>query len=155
VERRRRVVADREDILAPDRDAAEVVLPLDEFLKDHRLRPVPRRKPPGLVVRPDELLFRVDAIDVLPAAAGVRLEDRGQTRVLDERVPVERVLQVAQRLVRDVRDVRLVGRTTVFGTATPSSRASVHSKNFSSASHQNGSFTTTVPWSTALFRCAR
>ena len=49
----------------------------------------------------------------------------------------------------------LFGRTTVRGTATPSFRASVHSKNFSSASHQNGSFTTTVPRIEALLRCAR
>ena len=49
----------------------------------------------------------------------------------------------------------LFGSTTVFGTATPSIRASVHSKNFSSASHQKGSFTTTVPMSAALLRCAR
>ena len=49
----------------------------------------------------------------------------------------------------------LFGSTIVFGTATPSLRASVHSKNFSSASHQKGSFTTTVPISAALFRWAR
>jgi len=41
------------------------------------------------------------------------------------------------------------------GTATPSFRARVHSKNFSSASHQKGSFTTTVPMSAMLLRCAR
>jgi hypothetical protein len=49
----------------------------------------------------------------------------------------------------------LLGSTTVFGTATPILRASVHSKNFSSAFHQNGSLTTTVPISAALLRCAR
>ena len=49
----------------------------------------------------------------------------------------------------------LFGRTTVRGTATPSFRASVHSKNFSSASHQKGSFTTIVPRIDALLRCAR
>src|SRR6266581_4632368 len=48
----------------------------------------------------------------------------------------------------------LFGRTTVFGTATPSFRASVHSKNFSSACHQNGSLMTVVPRRTALLRCA-
>src|SRR2546430_16433562 len=84
VERSGGVVADRDDILPADRDAADVVLPLDELLKDHRLRPVPRRKSAGLVVRPDELLFRVDAIDVLPSAAGVRLEDPGETPGFDE-----------------------------------------------------------------------
>src|SRR5438034_1264918 len=108
VERRRGVVADRKDILAADRDAADVVLPLDELLKDHRLRPVAGRKRAGLVVGPDELLLGVDAIDVLPPAAGIRLQDRGQPRVLDERVPFERVLKVAKGLVRDVGDVRLV-----------------------------------------------
>src|SRR5256714_5511664 len=55
VERRRRVIPDRKDILATDGDAADVVLPLDELLKDHRLRPVSRRESAGLVVRPDEL----------------------------------------------------------------------------------------------------
>ena len=49
----------------------------------------------------------------------------------------------------------LLGRTTVFGTATRSLRASVHSKNFSSASHQKGSLITVVPIRTALFKCAR
>ena len=49
----------------------------------------------------------------------------------------------------------LFGSTTVFGTATPSLRARVHSKNFSSASHQKGSFTTTVPSTAMLLRCAR
>jgi hypothetical protein len=49
----------------------------------------------------------------------------------------------------------LFGRTTVFGTATPRWRARVHSKNFSSASHQKGSLITTVPFKAALFRNAR
>src|SRR4030088_1362448 len=49
----------------------------------------------------------------------------------------------------------LFGNTTVFGTATPSMRARVHSKNFSSASHQNGSFTTTLPRTAMLLRWAR
>src|SRR2546423_1087665 len=42
VERRRRVIADRKNILPTDGDAADVVLPLDELLKDHRLGPVSR-----------------------------------------------------------------------------------------------------------------
>src|SRR5438309_3609922 len=111
VEWRGRVITDWENVLAPDGDAPDVVLPLDELLQDHRLRAVPRREPTGLVVRPDELLLGVDAIDVLPSAAGVRLQDRGQPRVLDERVPIERVLEGAQRLIRDVGDVRLVRET--------------------------------------------
>src|SRR5256885_9460131 len=102
------VVANRKDVLPSDGDAPDVVLPLDELLKDHRLRPVSGREPAGLVVGPDELVLRVDSIDVLPSAAGVWLQDRGQARVLDERVPVERVLDVAQRVIRDVGDVRLV-----------------------------------------------
>src|SRR5438094_685202 len=77
VKRRRWVIADREDVLPSDGDASDVVLPLDELLQDHRLRPVPRRETPGLVVGPDQLVLRVDAIDVLPSAAGVRLQDRG------------------------------------------------------------------------------
>src|SRR5207248_9762243 len=36
-ERRARVVADREYVLASDADAADVVVPVDELLQDHRL----------------------------------------------------------------------------------------------------------------------
>src|SRR5207245_2612502 len=96
------------DVLSTDADAPDVVLPLDELLEDHRFRPVARCEPTRLVVRPDELLLAVHAIDVLPTTAGVRLEDGGKAGVSEERIPVERVLPVAQRLVRDLRDVRLV-----------------------------------------------
>ena len=49
----------------------------------------------------------------------------------------------------------LEGRMTVFGTATPTRRATTLLKNLSSADHQNGLLTTTVPSATAFFRIAR
>src|SRR5207245_7423027 len=60
-ERRLGVVADREDVVASDADAPDVVVPVDKFLQDHRLQA-------GLVVRGDELLHRADDEDVLPRA---------------------------------------------------------------------------------------
>ena len=47
------------------------------------------------------------------------------------------------------------GRRTVFGTATPTPFATTLLKNLSSAVHQNGLFTTTVPSATAFLRIAR
>jgi len=47
------------------------------------------------------------------------------------------------------------GSRTVFGTATPAPRATTLLKNLSSADHQNGLLTTTVPSATACFRIAR
>src|SRR5207245_8382309 len=72
-------------------DAAHVVVPVDELLQDHRLQA-------GLVVGGDELFDRVDDEDVFPPAAGVRLEHGGEARVRNQVLPVERKLQVAQRL---------------------------------------------------------
>ena len=91
-------------MLAPDADAADVVVPVDELLQDHRLEP-------GLVVGRDELLDRVDDEHVLPAAARVGLQHRRQARVADQRLPVQRELEVAERpLLVDVGDVLLVGQ---------------------------------------------
>ena len=103
-ERRARVVADGEDVLAPDADAAHVVLPVDELLQDHRLQAAG-------VVGGDQLLDGVDDVHVLPASPGVRLEHRRQPGVGDDAFPVQRMLKVAQRLlVVDVGDVLLVGQ---------------------------------------------
>src|SRR5439155_11106773 len=57
VERRLGVVADGHDVLARDADAADVVLPIDELLQDHRLLT-------GAVVGAQELLERSDDEDV-------------------------------------------------------------------------------------------
>ena len=104
LERRSRVVPDRQDVLAADADAADVVVPIDELLEDHRLRS-------GLVERGDQLLDGVDDEHVLPAPTGVGLEHGRHARVRNDVLPVQRELKVAQRPdVVDVRDVLLVGQ---------------------------------------------
>ena len=47
------------------------------------------------------------------------------------------------------------GRITVFGTATPTARATTLLKNLSSADHQKGLLTTIVPSAANFFRIAR
>ena len=104
VERRFRVVAQGQDLVAPDADTADVVVPGDELLQDHRLQA-------GLVVGGDQLLQGIDDVDVLPATTSVRFQHRRQACVADDRLPVKRVLQVPERaFVVDLRDVLLVGQ---------------------------------------------
>ena len=85
------------------------------------------------------------------------LEDARQADVVDDRLPVERILEVAQALVvLDARDVLLVRQHDASsGCATPSFVASDASKNLSSAVHMNGLLTTVAPCSTACLRYVR
>src|SRR5205085_10535189 len=48
--------------------------------------------------------------DVLPTAAVERLEKRGQAGVVDDRLPVERKLKIAQAVADDAFDVVLLGQ---------------------------------------------
>ena len=101
---RARVVADREDLVLTETDATHEVVEVDELLQDHR-------EEAGLVVMQDQLFLGPADVDLLPAAAMRVLEDAGQADVLEDAVPVERVLQVAQRFARhDAGDVVLVGQ---------------------------------------------
>ena len=90
VERRARIVGHDVDLLLAHHVAAEVLLEVHRPLQRHAQRA-------RLVVGVEELLAGVDLVDVAPAAAIERFEERGEADVPEDRVPVERVVQVAHR----------------------------------------------------------
>src|SRR3954464_11733604 len=58
----------------------------------------------------EQILNRAADVDVAPAAAVGVLEDARQPDIVDDRLPIERVLEVSQTLiVLDARDVLFVG----------------------------------------------
>src|SRR5215471_16933808 len=97
-----RVVAHDVDVAPADRVAAEVLGEVDLLLERHHVLP-------GRAVDGEELVGIANAVDVLPAASGVRLEVRRKTDMAEDLVPRERVLQVRHRLRRRVGRM-LVGR---------------------------------------------
>src|SRR5688500_4510651 len=144
-----RVVIHRQDLLLAEAHAAHEVLPLDEFLHDHRQHA-------GLVIVVDQLLERAADVDISPAAAVRVLENAGQPDVLDDSLPVERKLQVPQALVvLDARDVLLVRQDDRFRARDAELRDERRAENLSSAVHMNGLLTTVVPASTACLRYER
>jgi hypothetical protein len=105
-----------------------------------------------LVVVVQQLLLRAADVDVPPPAAVRVLEDARHPDVLDDRVPVERVLRLRSDSSWTIPGTySLCGSTTVFGCAIPSF-ASEAPKNLSSADHMKGLLTTVTPCSTACFR---
>ena len=97
-----RIVLHRQHVLLAEAQAADELIPLDELLHDHRQQA-------RLVVVVDQLVERAADVHVLPAAAVRVLEDARHADVVDDRLPVERILEVAQALVvLDARDVLLV-----------------------------------------------
>src|SRR5215469_17625954 len=67
--------------------ATVILLKVDTTLQGHA-------KIAGLVVVMKEFLRRMDFIDVLPAAAGIRLEKRWKPDVIEYFVPIQRVDQI-------------------------------------------------------------
>ncbi len=99
-----RIVLDRQDVLTADADAAHELVPLDEFLHDHRQHA-------AVVVVVDQFFERMAHVYVAPAAAVRILEDAGQADMIDHALPVEWILQVAERfVVLDAGHVLLVGQ---------------------------------------------
>ncbi len=88
----RRAVLDDEDLLPPDADAAHVLVEVDELLERHHVEA-------RGVVGAHQLLGVADDAHVLPAAAVGGLEDRGELHVVDDRLPRERELEVAQAAI--------------------------------------------------------
>src|SRR5579859_3364909 len=109
------VVVNWQNIGFPKGEAADVLRKVDELLKGHAIGR-------SFVVSGEKLFFIVDFVDVLPAAAGKRFEDGGSADVIKKAIPVDRILQVVERIGSDVHvaGISLLGRRTVFGMAMPS-----------------------------------
>src|SRR2546425_88431 len=95
-----RVVRYGHDIGLAEAEAADVLLELDELLQHHAVRS-------GAVVGREQLFLVVDLIDVLPATPEERLQDGGTPDIVQQRVPVNRVFQIAQGLGSDVHVLRV------------------------------------------------
>ena len=96
--------------------AAEVLLEVDCGLEGHA-------EVAGLVVGVEELVAIVDVEDVAPAAAVVGFEEGGKADVVEDAVPVEGKLEVAQGALVDLWREFFVGEEDGFRTATPSFEA--------------------------------
>ena len=72
-----RVVRHRQHFFLAQAQAADVLVPVDELLHDHRQQA-------GLVVVADQLFLRVADVDALPAAAVGVLQDARQADVVDD-----------------------------------------------------------------------
>ncbi len=96
-----RIVRHDVDLLLIDHVAAEVFLELHRALQRHA-------EVAGLVVGLEELLPVVHVIDVAPSAAIEGLEERREADVLEDALPVERVLEIAHRAVRGAGRILLV-----------------------------------------------
>src|SRR5258706_215392 len=89
------IVADRRDVVFAEGEAAHVAGEIDEFLQGHAVWR-------SFVVGGEELFFVVDLVDVLPAAAGIGLEDGGATNVIEEAVPIDGIIEIVQGFGGDV-----------------------------------------------------
>ena len=78
------------DVLAVERVAAEVLVEDDLLLEHHH-------ELAGLVVGAEEVVRAVHPVDALPAAAGEGLEEGREADVVEDRLPVERIGEVAER----------------------------------------------------------
>lgn len=88
-----RVIGHDANLLASDDIAAEVSAEVDSCLQNHG-------QGAGRVVSGKELIGRFHFIDVFPAAAEVRLQERGESDVVEDLVPIQRINEVAHRLRR-------------------------------------------------------
>ena len=77
------IVANGKNVGFAESEAADVAVEVDEFLEGHAVGR-------GLVVRGEQFFFIVDFVDVLPAAAGKRLQDRGAADVIEQSRPNRR-----------------------------------------------------------------
>ena len=89
------IVDDGKNIHFAEREAAHVLGEINIFLEGHA-------SGAGAVVGRDQLFAIVDFVDVFPAAAGVRLQKRGAADVIEERVPINRIGEIAQGFGIDV-----------------------------------------------------
>ena len=85
------VILNGHDVVLADANAAHIGIPLDVLLQHHAQRA-------RLVIGADQLVNRIHAIAILPAAAPGVLEDGGQPHILGDGVPVQRIHEVAQAL---------------------------------------------------------
>src|SRR5437879_3435735 len=77
----------------PHNVAPEILFELDAVLQRHA-------QVASLVVVMEELFWRMHFVDVLPAAAGIWLEESWEADVVEQFLPVQRINQVAHRMVR-------------------------------------------------------
>src|SRR6185436_16093030 len=75
-----------------NRVAAEIHVELDFLLQHHH-------QLSGVVVSAEEFLTIMQSIDVLPAAACERLEERGPADVIKNPFPIEGIAEISKRLV--------------------------------------------------------
>src|SRR3981189_1735565 len=97
-----RIVGHDADFGLADDVAAEVLLEIDCGLECHA-------EIAGMVVSVEKLFGVVDVIDVAPAAAVVGFEEGGKSDVVEDAVPVEWKLEVAQGALIDLRGEFFVG----------------------------------------------
>src|SRR5262252_9565148 len=88
-----RIVLHNVDFSLSNDIATVILLKLHATLQGHA-------KIAGLIVVMKEFFRRMHFIDVLPSAAGIRLEKRWKTNVIENLVPVQRVDQIAHGAIR-------------------------------------------------------
>ena len=76
-------------------EATHVLVEIDEFLQRHAVGR-------SLVVGVEQFLLVMNFVDVFPAAARKRLQDRGAADIIEQPVPVHGIFQVVERLSSDV-----------------------------------------------------
>src|SRR5205823_7306613 len=81
--------------------ATHKLIEIDELLQGHAKRPC-------LIIFGYQLFQAVDPRNILPTAAIEWLHDRGQSRVINDRLPVERIFQVTQTLADNSDNVILL-----------------------------------------------
>ena len=90
----------RQNIHLPERETAHVLREVDEFLKRHAVRR-------SLVVSREQFLFVVHFVDVLPAPARKRLQDRRPPHIIQQSVPIHWIFQVVERFAVDIHVARI------------------------------------------------
>ena len=93
--RRAGVVAHYMDMLAVDHIAAEILLEVHRRLQRHA-------EIAGSVVGCEKFLRVVNMEDIAPAPSVMRFKKRGKAYVFEDAVPVQRILEIAQRAGADL-----------------------------------------------------
>ena len=93
-----RIVRHDHHVFLADAIAAHKLIEFDSFLKCHAERS-------RLIVFLDQFFERIDLRNVFPTAAVERLHEGGEADILDNRLPVEWKLQVAETLAGNPGDI--------------------------------------------------
>jgi len=90
-----RVVGHDADVGLADDVATEVLVEIDRGLQGHA-------EVAGLIVGVEKVVRVVDVVNVAPSTAVVRLEECRESYVLEDALPVERKMKIAQRTLVDL-----------------------------------------------------